>query len=98
MEWDSEEEEEEKAKRGLFSSERCRCLRSHHNDYQARVISEAAESSQVKIRPGKLEEERQRRKNSRPTLKNALQTLGHSKVTKYCRWELRCLSKCLIPA
>lgn len=96
MEWGSEEEEEEKAKRGLFSSERCRYprrrweahtfgKRSHPNDSQARVISEAGESSKVRIRPGKLEEERQRRKNRRPTLRNALQTLGHLEVTMYCR-------------
>lgn len=51
------------------------------NDSQARVISEAVESSRVRIRPGKLEEEHQRRKKSRPTLRNALQTQGHLKVT-----------------
>lgn len=81
---------------GFFSLERCRYQRcrweahtfgkrSHPNDSQARVISEAVESSQVRIRRGKLEEEPQRRKKSRPTLRNALKTQGHLKVTMYCR-------------
>lgn len=53
-----------------------------------RVISEAVKSSRVRIRPGKLEEEHQRRTKSRPTLRNALQTQGHLKVTMYCRGAL----------